>query len=792
MRSLRILGKHWKLTVIAVFSLSIALALGVVSLSVSNTALLLPPAAAEPDRLVTISSRTPNERIGQISYPDYKYIRENNHVFTDVAAAPNSISINANSDGTRVVKVFSRPVSDNYFAVLGIRPYLGRFFSPGDDQTKEPIAVMTYSCWKRLGADPNIAGKSIAGATILGVTPKEFTGSFYGANGDLLTPLSKTGNNADWFTKRDARQLFLTARLKPGVSRPEAQAELAALAGQLAVAYPKDDKDRTAVLTRATLLPPDGMETAKMVTGILMAVVLLVLLIACANVANLLLAVAVGRRQEATIKLALGAPRGRLIREFLRESAVLCAASAVLGYAIAAVAVARFTSFTVVLPVVGAYSVAIALKLDATVAAFTIVLMFIAIVATGLAPALYASSPDVAQVLSGEIAVGGTRKRVRRNVLVIVQVAVCTLVLVGMGLCQLNLYNLRHVDLGFPARNLVAMGVYPTLDNPSEALGKQFQETVRAAVSAMPGVESVSLAQDVPLFGGSQIPLKFPDSGNTVQISHTVVDAGYFATLGIRVLAGRVFDSRDRENSPDAIVINRKMADQFWPGHDALGGSVIVGEPGRKAVVVGIVADCKYEDLEEPPRPFFYYSLSQHYQGFINLIARTRGDPRLWVEPLAQLIRGRGMLSLAPPATFDSWLNLTLFGERITAGCVAALSGLGLLLAVIGLFGAISYSVSERKKELGIRVALGARPGQLLQMVLRQTLVIAGTGVAVGILLGVGATMLLRSAFYNVSAVEWIVLVPVSIAMLAISALVAYLSARPWITINPMEAVRHA
>lgn len=623
LRALRILGKHWKLTAIAVFSLSIALALGVVSLSVSNTALLLPPAAAEPDRLVTISSRSPDEKVGQISYPDYKYIRENNHVFTDVAAAPNSVSVNANSDGTQVVKVVSRPVSDNYFAVLGIRPYLGRFFSPGEDQTKEPVAVMTYSCWKRLGADPNIVGKSVVGTTILGVTPREYTGSFYGLEGDLLTPLSKTANNDGWFTQRDSRQLFLTARLKPGVSRRQAQAEITALAGQLAVAYPKDDKNRTAVLTRATLLPPDGIETAEIVTGILMAVVLLVLLIACANVANLLLAVAVGRRQEATIKLALGAPRGRLIREFLRESAVLCAASAVLGYAMAAVVVARFTSFTVVLPVVGAYSVGLALKLDVTVAAFTILLMIIAIVATGLAPALYASAPNVAQVLSGEIAVGGTRKRVRRNVLVIVQVTVCTLVLVGMGLCQRNLYNLRHVDLGFSARNLVAMGVFPTLDNPSEAKGKEFQESVRTAVAALPGVESVSLAQDVPLAGGNQVPVKFPGSGNTAQISHTVVNAEYFATLGIRVLSGRVFDSRDRENSPDAIVINRKMADQFWPGRDALGSSLIVGEPGKAAVVVGIVADGKYEDLQEPPRPFFYSALSQHYQAFTNLIART-------------------------------------------------------------------------------------------------------------------------------------------------------------------------
>jgi predicted permease len=791
-RSLRILRKHWKLTAIAIFSLSVAMALDVVGLSVSNTALLLPPAAPEPDRLVTIYSRSAHEPAGQISYPDYKYYRDNNHVFTDIAAAPNSISVNANSDGTHQVTVVSRPISDNYFAVLGIRPYIGRFFAPGDDQSKAPLAVMTYSCWQRLGSDLNIAGKSVGGSTIVGVAPKEFTGSFYGVNGDLLTSLSRVSNNTDWIAQRDSRQLFLTARLKPGVSRNQAQAEISALAGQLAGAYPKDDKDRTAIVARATLLPPDGVATAELVTGILMAVVLLVLLIACANVANLLLAVAVGRRQEAAIKLALGAPRGRLIREFLRESTIICAASAALGYAIAAEAIGRFTSFTITLPNIGAYTFGIVLKLDSAVAASTIALMVMAILATGLAPALYASSPAVAQILSGEIVVGGTRKSVRRNVLVIVQVAVCTLVLVGMGLCERDLYNLRHVDPGFTARNLVSTMVFPTIDNPTEAQGREFQATVRNAVAAIPGVESITFAQDVPLMGANQIPVEFPETGNKAPIAHTVVDGDYFATLGIRVLAGRVFDSRDRENGPDAIVVNRKMAEQFWPGHDPIGQSVIAGEPGRKATVVGIIADGKYEDLDEPQRPYFYYALSQHYQAGMNLIARTKGDPHLWIEPIARASRSLGALSLAPPATFESWMNLTLLGERITTGCAAALSGLGLLLAIIGLFGAISYSVSERKKELGIRVALGAQPRQLLQMVLRQTLVIAGTGVAIGILLGIGVTILAQSEFYNVAAVEWTVLVPVGVAMLAISLLVAYVSARPWITINPMEAVRHA
>ena len=787
---MRILRRHWKLTAIAIFSLSIAMALGVLSLSVSNTFLLLPPAAPAPDRLVTIYARSAGEAIGHISYPDYKYYREHNHTFTDVAAAPNSFGVQGNFDGKRWVKVVTRAVSDNYFAVLGIRPYLGRLFLPGDDNAKKNIAVMTYSCWKRLGADPKIIGKEVIGHTIVGVTPENFTGSFYGLNGDLLLPLSQTDNYSRWSRQRDARELLLLARLKPGIGRRQAQADIAALSGQLASAYPKEDKGRAAMLTRATLLPPDAIPTAEAVVAILIALVLLVLLIACANVANLLLAVAVGRRQEAAIKLALGAQRGRLIREFLRESAIICAASAALGYALAAALIARYSTVTVDLLVYGSYSIGLNLRVDATVAAFTVALMLIAILATGLAPALYASSPALAQVLSGEIAVGGTRKSARRSALVIVQVAVCTLVLVGMGLCQRSLYNLRHADPGFSARNLVAAPVY--LESYSEARVKELYGNLRRAVSALPGVESVSLASGLPvLIGLGEIPVQFPD-GKKISISHSFVDNDYFATFGIRVLAGRVFNSGDRENSPEVVVINRKMADQFWPGQDPVGKTVMAGDPARQAMVVGVAADGKYEDLDEPTRPFLYYALSQHYQGPFDVIVRTKGDPRLWIQPLAKAVRGAGVTEVFSPFTFDRWVNLSLLVERTTAGCVAALSALGLVLAIIGLYGAISYSVSERKKELGIRVALGAQPWQLLKMILRQTLAISGAGVAIGIVLGIGATMLLRSQFYGIGAVEWTVLLPVSAAMLAVSLLVAYLSARPWIAINPMEAVRHA
>ncbi|HKE21137.1 MAG TPA: ABC transporter permease [Bryobacteraceae bacterium] len=793
LRSARSLTRYWKLTAIAAFSLSVAIALGVLGLSILNTVLLLPPSAPSPERLVTIYSRTARHPIEHLSYADYQYFRTHNHVFTEIGAAPNSIGLNDdfNFEG-RDVKVITRSVSETYFATMGIRPFLGRLLVAGDDQTREHIAVMTWSCWKRLGSDPHIVGKVLAKYTIVGVTPKEFTGSFYGAEGDLISPLSDGDRDGSWRTDRTARRFVLVARLKPGVTRLEAQAEMLAMAGQLASAFPADEKGHTPVVARASLLPPDALSTAQWMTAILMTFVLLVLLLACANVANLLLAVAVGRRQEAAIKLALGAPRGRLIREFLGESSLLCLVSGIAGFALAALVIVRYSNFTVTFPMYGAFSFGMNLHLDATVIALTLLLMLIASLATGLAPALYASSPALAGILGSEIVVGGARRAVRRNALVVVEIAVGTLVLVGMGLCQRNLYNLRHVDLGFSARNLVAVTLYLPGEGYNQARGKAFYETLRATAAALPGVEAVSLTGDLPLLGVSPTPVEIPDALKTTNIHSTVVDAAYFSTFGIRILSGRAFDSSDREEGRAVGVINRKMAEMFWPGKEAVGRTLTAGNPPRKLTVVGVAADGKYLDLDESPEPFLYYPLSQHYRSVIHVVARTKGDPRIWIEPFAESLRKLGLKIMIQPMTFESWLDLSLLTQRIAAGFVGVLSGLGVLLAAIGLFGAVSYSVSARKKELGIRTALGARPSQLLSMILRQTGLVAGAGIAVGTVLGIMATIVFRSEFYGIGAAEWTVLLPVAAAMLALSLLVAYFSARSWVTVDPMEAVRHA
>jgi predicted permease len=423
---------------------------------------------------------------------------------------------------------------------------------------------------------------------------------------------------------------------------------------------------------------------------------------------------------------------------------------------------------------------------------FTFLLTAIAIVATGLAPALYASSPNLAQILSSEITLGGTRKNLRRNILVIAQVAVCTVVLVGMGLSLKSLHNLRRVDPGFSARNLVFLLVMPNAENPTDAKIKEVRQAARDAVSALPGVEAVSFAKHAPLgLGYDDLQTQIPGSDKKVTVAQTVVDNGYFSTLRIRILAGRVFDSSDRENNPDVVVINRTMAETFWPGQDPLGRTVIGGDPARPATVIGVVADGKYESLDDPARPAMYYALSQHNERFVTLVARTGGDPQPWVGPVTDAVRASGAIVYFPPLTLNGLMDFTLLGARLIAECTAALSGLALLLAVLGLLGAISYSVSERKKELGIRVALGARSRELLQMILRQTLRVTSAGVALGILLGVVATILLRSQFYGIASVEWAVLALVGGSMLAVSLLVASLSAMPWIRIDAMEAVRH-
>jgi predicted permease len=800
----RVLLKNWRLTSLAAFSLGVAMAICVAGLSVFNAVLLRPPAATAPDRLVTVYTRSPAGEFENVSYLDYQYYRDNNRVFSGVAAYPYSVSKFDMTFGNRDESATINAVSDNYFTVLGIQPAIGRMFGRGDDDKKTPAAVLSYSRWKRWGADPEIIGKTLTlrthVLTIVGVAPKNVSGTVFGFGTDVFITLAtaaevfqQPGLSAD----RADRELLLVARLKNNVTRQQARVELETLSSQLAAAYPQADKDRVAVLTNASVLSPDSQSTATLISGVLIVLVLLVLLIACANVANLLLGLANGRRQEVLIRVALGATRGRLIRQLLTECIILCAASGIMGFLIATVPLARLSDFNASIPVMGAFEFAANFRVDGTVLAMTLGLIAIASLATGLAPALNSSKPNLAAAMTGEIAVGGTGKGILRNVLVVVQVAVCTLVIVGVGLCLRSLKNLREVDPGFTARNLAMVMVDLQESGYTEAQGRKFYEDLRQAGSQLYGVESVCLAPLLPLggngWGTDQIHFEgAAENQQHVEIAYAVVDGNYFATLGIPLLAGRTFQSFDAQKGLEVVVVNHKMAETYWPQQNPVGKRIRIEGGNRMATVVGVVGDGKYTDLDEPLRPYMYYDLVQHYQTGIALIIRTKGDPHQWLDPLAQIVRKLGARTVLPPVALDDWMKLTLFVPILTLEVVSGLGILALLLAAVGLYGTIFHSVSERKKEIGIRVALGALPAHLLKLFLWQTAVVSGLGVLIGLLLGIAATIIFSAQFYGIRPVELWVLIPVALVMVLISMGIAYAAARPWINASPMDAVRHA
>jgi len=774
--SLRILRKHWKLTIIAVSSLAIAMAAGTVGFSVFNALLLRPPAVVAPDRLLTVYSSTPTEEFSGICYADYTFYRDNNRVFSSLMAFPYSITLNTIVFDHRTKAGLINAVSDTYFSVLGVPPMLGRVFARGDDDKPSTLAVLSYSYWKRLGADRNIVGKTVnvnnVQLTVIGVMPKSFVGTIFSDLPDLWYPLSTdlTANHQDqsWRTDRTITSLRMVGRLKPGVTRDQALANLQTIARRLASAYPKTNKDRIARVTETKMLPEDSISSAKIISAIIFAIVGLVVFAACSNVANLLLALTSARRHEILVRAAMGATRGQLVRQVLFDSTLIAGGGGVLGFLLASLGLKQLMQFKPYVPGLGSIPLTIDFRPDITVMATISALVFVVGLATGLVPGFYSSTPNLAGALSGEIAIGGTRKGRIRNTLVAIQVAVCTLVFIGVGLCFRSLDNLRHVNLGFSTRNIAILTADLQSSGSSVDQGRKLYAKMRETASRMYGVESVSLAGDIPVSqsGGSVEQIHVADSLAPVEagqsIAFAMVDENYFSALGIPLLAGRAFTLADAPKAPEVIIVNHLMAEKYWPGQDPIGKAVQIENGHRVATVVGVVADGKYVDIDEPARPFMYFDLNQHYQSAVYLMARTNGAPRQWLTPLSEALQKAVPGLFFTTLTIDDWLDFALFVPRITLACIVGFGGLAFMVATVGLYGAVFYSVSERKKEFGIRAALGARPRDLWSMTLRQTSAVTGAGVCLGMLGGVIASVVVRSLLYGIHPVEWIVFAAVA------------------------------
>jgi predicted permease len=802
--SLRILRKHAKLSCIAVFSLAIGMAAASVGLSTYNAMLVRPPAVPNPNRLLTIYAVSPQNPFNQVSYSDYQFYRDNNRVFSGLCAMPFSIGMQTIIFEHRERNGLINSVSDNYFSVLGVQPFLGNFFARGDDDKPTTSAVLSYPYWKWLGSDPSIVGKSVLmngfPLTIVGVAPSDFAGTILTDLPDLWKPLSANSvifhEGEAWRSDRTNTHYSMIGRLKTGVTRQQALADMQGLSRQLSTAFPQYDKDHIAAVTQTSMLTPEWVPEAKLLGLLILAVVGLVLFAACANVANLLLALAASRRHEILIRAALGATRGRLVRQLLVDSIIISGAGGILGFGFASYGLRRLMNFKPYLPGLGLFNLTLDFRPDITVLIAMIGVVVAVGVVTGLAPSLHSSTPNISGALSGEIAVGGTRKGRIRNLLVVMQVAACTAVLVGVGLCVRSMQNLHNVNLGFSARNVAILTINDVHSSGySEPQGRTLYARMRESISQLPGIESVSLSGVYPLDESPQaqdVQIDGPtNSEHGDSIDFGIVDANYFSTLGIPLLAGRVFTDSDTPTSPEVMVINRTMAEKYWPNQDPIGRTARSGDGKNHFTVIGVVGDAKYADIDDPPEPFMYFALASNYLPNFSLLARTHGNAQQSMEAIEQ-----GMNKLDPginflPLTMDEVRRFALFIPRLALICIGAFGALAFILATVGLYGAVFYSVSERTREMGIRVALGASPWDLWKLVLRQTSTITAIGIVLGIAGGVGGSILARDFLYQIQPVEWFVFFGVALAMIAMTVATAYSAARPWMRVDPMQAVRH-
>jgi macrolide transport system ATP-binding/permease protein len=798
--SLRVLRRHAKLSLIAVLSLAIGLAAAFIGLCTYGAVLMRPPAVPEPDQLLTVYTVTPDHPFNELSYPDYVELRDHNHVFSGLAAIPFSISADTTLFEGRSKSSLANAVSDNYFQVLGVSLLLGPGFAAGDDAKVTRSAVLSYPYWQWLGRDPHVLGKVVTvnglALTIVGVAPAGFLGTIISDLPDVWYPLSAFHDASDdWRTRRQDTPYSLIGRLRPDVTPSQALAELQTISRQIAVAHPETNKDRVAAVTSISMLPPDSVADAKLLCTLILAVVGLVLLAACTNVLNLLLALSSLRRQEFLIRAALGAGRARLIGQLLVDAAILATTGGLLGFGLAAFGLRRLMDFKPYLPGIGVIAITLDFRPTLSVGAVMVVLVCIVACALGLLPGLEASRADVADALRGEVVIGGARKSRVRNLLVGAQLFACTMVLIGVGLCLQSLSNLRRLDLGYAPQNVAILNLADGEASRSDGARRALFDRVRQTVSEAGGIDSVSLtAMTIPLTGGPPTEVTIGPGGSTqvASVSQGVVDGAYFSTLRVPVLEGRVFAATDLPTSPEVVVINRTMAQRFWRGSDPVGGTVVVNDGHRRVIVVGVVADSRYSDIDEPPTPVMYFALSQHQTAELSLLARTRSDARAALLPLAQSVgKLDAQLAATPFTTLQDWTNFAFYPARLALACVSGFGLLAAVLTAVGLYGAVFYSVSARTREFGVRVALGAAPRDLLTMILRHVAAVSAAGIVLGLGVGIGGTALVASWLYGIRPVEWTVLAGVALAMMTMTLLMAYSAARPWLRVDPLRAVRH-
>lgn len=808
--SVRKLSKSRSFTITAVLSLALGIGGNVLIFSLINVFMFKPLASVKaPEQVVWVySSEKDRSAYVSATYPDYVAFRDQNDVFSGLSAF-DGIELSLNRGGEPEI-VRGAAVTANFFSLLGVDSYAGRTFLPEEDkpQGTSPAAMLGYNFWqRRFGSDPGAIGKPIelngVGFTIVGITPPGFTGAEGVTMPDLWVPISTYSqlypplkNQQDRFNDRATHWLNIVGRLKPGVSPEQAEAALSIIATHLGQEFPETNKDwGVKVAAMSGKLDPRERDDMLPVAGLLLGVVGLVLLIACANVANLLLMRSALRQKGMAICLALGATRVQLIRQLLIETVVLFMAGGVVGLLAALGTLTALSS-----AVVSDRPLAVAFTLDWRVLAFTLLVSLLTAVVFGLIPALRASRPNLVPALKNEEYVEnkGYRRSRLRSMFVVSQVTLSSVLLIGAGLLIRSLLNTQAIDPGFNTENAMVVPLDLKLQRYDEPRGKEFQRQVVERVGAIPGVQMVSLVRDLPLgnsTGNVAVQLQGGDSGGRLYlVSTNLVGPGYFRTMGIPIDLGREFTEQDREGTAGVLIINETMARRFWSGQNPLGQRISInGENGPFLEIVGVARDSKYKSLEEGPTPLVYQSLLQaNYQPRLNLIVRTSDDPQKMLGTVRNQVREMdSKLPLVDMQTMAQQVNLALLPARAAAWFLGLFGILALVLAAIGLYGVVAYSVGQRTHEIGIRMTLGARPRDVLLMILREGMTLVLIAIVIGLSLAFVATRLLSGFIYGISSSDPLTFGGVAVLLALVALIASYLPARHATTVEPNVALRH-
>jgi macrolide transport system ATP-binding/permease protein len=801
---LRMLRRDPGFSVLAILCLTLGIGANAAVFSWIEGILFRPyPAVSHQERLLALTGTARSEAGNTgLSWPDFIDLRRNCTLFDSFFVS--KITGTTLSIGDRAERATGSIVSDNYFDALGVHPILGRGFEPGEDSGRNahPVTIISYQLWKgRFNGDPQIIGKTqrLDGVmhTIVGVAPEGFYGTFVGWAMQFWVPASMEEVFEDGGYKledRDARWIEAFARLKPGVTIEQAQHEVSSVAMRLEADYPTTNRGRSIKLWALWQTPFNNASTLLPTLEIMLAVVVFVLLIACANVGNLLLVRSFARRHEMTVRLAIGAGRGRIVKQLFTEALILSAFGAAGG-----LLVAHWCRHALVLlfPARGGVAMHLPGEIDWRVLLLSAAVCLLATLLLGLVPAMQTSKIDLAGALKADSAgVVGSRGRAWvRSGLVVVQVSLSFVLLVGAGLLIQSLQKIRTSSPGFSTHGVMFTGVGLVSAAYDAQRAQNFQVQLIDRVKAMPGVESVVFARMTPLSYGSFSSTSIAVDGYDVPpeerptVEYNEVGPDYFATMGIPLVSGREFTRADDERGALVAIVNETMAAQFWRGRNPIGERVQVKD--RWMQVVGVAKDSKYRSVRETAKPFFYVPLRQNFSVSAALFIRTPLSPETVAVTLAREVHALDP-SLAPYEliTLQEQLDRSTSPQLVAVTLVSVLGALALLLAVIGLYGVMSYAVSQSTRELGLRMALGADPSNLVQLVLSRGLALTAGGALLGAAVALALTRLLGNLLYHVSPRDPLVF-GAAFAVMTIAALAAcFLPAWRATRTDPAEALR--